>query len=146
MDNTRGLWRGIDEYDFRERANGEWVEGSLIITKYPNGNTDYAIKSLGYLKSEPTPVAPETLGRCTGLRDNRQKLIFEGDVIHIWGGIHEFGFWEFEENRIVEDITDGICNLIRNSDNMEIIGNIFDNPKLAKNIRDNKPNELPFDY
>jgi len=62
--------------------NGEWVEGSLIVTDYGYGTMHYFIqyKVVGfqYFKSE---VIPESVGQFIEALDKNGNKIFEGDIL-----------------------------------------------------------------
>lgn len=111
--------------------NGEWVEGSLIHqTKFYGDPVDhYHILYDGEFHIDyygSAEVIPETVGQFTGLLDKNGKKIFEGDIVRLYCGIRgtyvmhildiRHGFRPFE-NRVTE---------------IEVIGNIHDNPELLK--------------
>lgn len=80
--NNRYICRG------KRKDNGEWIEGYLI-----QGNKtyiatteaiNYMVVSTSYMASiELVEVIPETIGRCTDLRDKNGKPIFEDDIVKI---------------------------------------------------------------
>ncbi len=86
MNETRGLLRGKT----LPKSNGEafnevWVKGDLIRFRnryfiHPIANEVAVQGELGKL-IVMHEVAPSTLGECTGLRDKKDKLIFEGDIV-----------------------------------------------------------------
>ena len=119
-----------DRYLFRGKrvGNGEWVEGDLV--HLPNGTV---ILANGYAY-----VIPETVGQCTGLKDKNGKLIFEGDVlsydekrgvVKYKNACYVFWWKGFNKYRL-DCFKECILTNYAGFDNLEIIGNIHDNPEL----------------
>ncbi|MBD5112660.1 MAG: hypothetical protein HDT42_09065 [Ruminococcaceae bacterium] len=134
MNETRGLWRGKVTDEVPYEHNGEWVQGDLICSKYPDGSIDCSVcaREVGELKGYL--VDPSTLGECTGLRDKNGKLIFEGDVVKHKADVFEIKYSD-EQARFLAVLANGVFNPVAIK-NCEIIGNIHDNPELLKGEND----------
>ena len=118
----------IHAMDCNEHLNGRWVHGYLSDKNYINDKS---------LEGEFL-VDENTICQYTGLTDKNGKKIFEGDILRhadetilktVWNNRKygfaaqcvkgsvllkgcKWGLWEFE------------------SDEVEVIGNVFDNPEL----------------
>lgn len=117
--------------------NGEWVYGYLYIThkgEYEIGayNKKFGIERVTHV------VIPGTVGQYTGLTDKNGKKIFEGDICRVtrhcilcYGSITfikgSFWFDEFNTDSVLE-----LSKLEINNFEIEVIGNIHDNPELLK--------------
>lgn len=120
--------------------NGEWVYGNLV-----KSNEKYFI-----YYEEPDEmcqtgnwlfykeVIPETVGQYTGLKDKNGKRIFEGDIIKNqyrksqFQYVNVFFFCDRTHCWLVENkygMLGQLCNVIGD---IEVIGNIHDNPELLK--------------
>ena len=120
--------------------NGEWIQGDIV--QFPvHGVVRIVEQEPSYKDAE---VDSDTVGQYTGLTDKNGKKIFEGDIIHLEYSQVFFGreyFGEYTAEVSYKEgcfITDGINNGGEietplsgfNNDEVEIIGNIHDNPEL----------------
>ena len=123
--------------------NGAWETGSLVIVRMDCHDAQYYIadKMTGY----HTPVDPSTVGQYTGLTDKNGKGIFEGDVVsQIWYDYEEprdtsFGevvYCEYDCSfSVMDDEKDEIVPLGSCAAyvwEVEVIGNVHDNPELLE--------------
>ena len=106
--------------------NGEWVQGYYSPANIPLvGCLGHFINVGGY---EAIEIEPETVGQYTGLKDKNGTKIFEGDIIK---GTF-LGFPIPIEDDVFsicwqEDVAGYKANYF---ENVEVIGNIHDNPEL----------------
>lgn len=131
MEN-RHLFRG------KRIDNGEWVEGFLMDENYIN--TPFNDNEVGGRFDDPVEIDESTLCQCTGLKDKNGKLIWENDIMEghldeehpedvtrtrvLW---YENGWYTKEIGSIdYEPLSDF------DSENFEVIGNIFDNSELLE--------------
>ncbi|HHX9004596.1 TPA: YopX family protein, partial [Listeria monocytogenes] len=123
-----------------QNVNGVWVCGNFSILKKKIGNVDagsYISNSAG----EPFAykVRPETVSQFTGLKDKNGKKIFEGDIVGI---IEIDAFGNLDWNRLkgkvmfsegawlVTDSGSFAIPLWSEINEIEVIGNIYENPEL----------------
>lgn len=90
------------------------------------------------------PVIHATIGQYTGLTDKNGKKIFEGDIIHELDGsmdnIARVVRWDIEYMEYKCPLVkkhwcygNNDCSLwLMQSENIEVIGNIHDNPELLE--------------
>ena len=119
------LFRGKTDKD-------EWVYGDLLHPDlYGNG---YSIEDFTKEKGNCCDVIPETVGQYTGLTDINGKKIFEGDIVkckdYLEAKPFEFqGYIDFKNGSYV--IVGDFMTHYRWLDyEVEVIGNIHDNPEL----------------
>ena len=132
----------------KRKDNGEWVEGVDIFADNKafilNNAKVEIIKGFNEnrLNFVLVEVIPETVGQCTGLKDKKGKVIFEGDVVQTkkYGkviGHSNVNYYDAFRITYVpavfrlENIYRSF-NLVGNSADFEIIGNIHDNPELPE--------------
>ena len=120
--------------------NGEWAFGSLLI-----GRTDTCIWNYTYVFAKD--IDRSTVGQYTGLTDKNGKKIFEGDICNISipridGGFnkhnkclcsYEGGMYKFNSySDIYLCMGNGYGYPDTCHQNIEVIGNIHDNPELLE--------------
>ncbi|WP_231577716.1 MULTISPECIES: YopX family protein [unclassified Bacillus (in: firmicutes)] len=76
----------------------------------------------------------------TRLNDKNGKGIYEGDTVHMYSvipgcDIDEIGIVKFKECGFLFEKTDGSygCSIFSEATEIEVIGNIYENPELIKN-------------
>ena len=145
----------------KRKDNGEWVEGYYarkgvdkdtfkhficVMTFNVNGNT---YSSMFYLTD--IEVIPETVGQYTGLTDKNGTKIFEGDILKIIDGkeiiIASVKFGDYNQPDKILKTHIGfyfdIANLVsyrkdigywfgKTFSEIEVIGNVHDNPELLQ--------------
>ena len=155
MREFMGLFRG------KRIDNGEWIEGAYckhdtvkVCFTTDDPKTKHLIVADGFCDwgFEPALVGhevdPDTVGECTGLRDKNGKLIFEGDILHIVSYTCDYDFktsvgakYGYKSGLYVDGDFDGgdfheigfAFDYWQDEDaEVEIIGNIHDNPELLR--------------
>ncbi|MFR2378326.1 MAG: YopX family protein [Clostridium sp.] len=124
-----------DRYLFKAKRidNGEWIIGH-----YVNGGFIITMNHL-----ECVDIDENTVCQCTGLKDDNGNLIWENDVVRVYGDTDDFGndlyyfykvvwnkdlcCWWLSDIYTQEDEYLYIC-----LKEIDVIGNIFDNPELLE--------------
>lgn len=123
--------------------NEEWITGHLL--KYDDGrarivpnNTDIFCyeKDESIIQTVAHRVDPETVGQYTGFVDKNGKKIFEGDILSIYNSKAFLFVVEWNNQYVLKcttnGVSDNILNVIESSEDVEVVGNIYDNPELIK--------------
>lgn len=118
----------------------EWVEGDLLIDSCKDVSIREDHCTLYY------DILPETVGQYIGLTDKNGKKIFEGDIVQrrnkelLLNNIFDFKivFIPVKACFTAVDISGGnvtfISDYINNKYDIEVIGNIHDNPELLEGV------------
>lgn len=122
---------------FRAKWGDLWAHGNLYIRKHEEfGDCAYII---GYTENPSTTIVDiNTIGQFTGLHDKNGKKIYEGDIVklsHVREDVGYIGFHALSASfRVIAKHTDfGIGNRGELHElDLEVIGNIYDNPELLK--------------
>lgn len=120
------LFRGQTIYKSKGNA---WYKGSLIAesegAKIVYDTTD---------ENGWEYVIPKTVGQYTGLKDKNGNKIFEGDIVDILTENEEIGVVTYEDGGYIIISGGFFMDFINNiyGTDIEIIGNIYDNPELLK--------------
>lgn len=124
----------------KRKDNGEWVYGNYAVTD--NNEKQHFIFQNKAFEFE---VDPETVGQYTGITDDNGKKIFEGDILGITNDDPDYDYitkvyldcdtlcvdvqgqdYDYTSIGFAIEIWDDEC------DQVEIIGNIYDNPELLE--------------
>lgn len=106
----------------KRKDNGEWIRGNYI---YAPSNTFVHNICESNAPYDWYEVDPETVGQFIGLTDKNGKKIFEDDIVRLYCGI--YGTYEMH----ILDIRNGFRPIEEEKiKEIEIIGNIHDNPEL----------------
>ena len=123
-----------DRFKFRYLFDNKLYEVVLI---------DFRLNKI-YLKvDDKFPIRVEfddkRLVQCTGLKDKNGKLIYEGDIIYKKGSknykkekMYSRVCWDSMYAQFNISDENGMHQMPSNSNNIEVIGNIYENPELIK--------------
>ena len=114
------------------RLDGTPVDGIWIYGGVTQGKWDHSIIHQTEPEIGKYPVYTDTLGQYTGLTDKNGKKIFEGDIIT--AGCNA-AVVKYNESKAAFYIEDENCEEYLGEEwetDVEIIGNIHDNPELLK--------------
>lgn len=142
MTNTDNILIGViimNENLFRGKSNNKWIIGyyACIDETYHyilTGKFDEFNGAVGY---EQYRVIPDTVGQFIGVLDKNKRQIFDGDIVRTkYGRICKVVWfspqlcWDLYPLECKSKTPD-TYDLFK-SENLEVIGNIYDNPEILK--------------
>ena len=131
--------------------NGEWVYGYYTKARYYLNDKEmhviFAPDGEAFPRcefSDYEEVDPETVCQFTGLYDKDGRKIFEGDIVEgnseYFTYTHPYGKVVYDGGQYLisfDDVLEDIECLGAWANDVEIIGNIYDNPELLKGGNEN---------
>lgn len=116
--------------------DGMWVHGSLRCDVGKYTIFQFESERADYVEYE---IDPDTICQCTGLKDKNGNLIWENDlVMTVYDGIEHTYVVKWDDSELGFKATNGKKNYgnyfqyLGCCDEIEVIGNIFDNKKLLE--------------
>lgn len=124
----------------KRKDNGEWVEGYYQKRYDLLGNEEHLIfHADSYTVWEYAEIDPETLCQFTGMTDKNGNRIWENNIVwlvyngeeHIYQIVWDNSELDFKATNGEENYGSNFEYLLC-CDEIEVIGNIFDNPELLQ--------------
>ena len=125
----------------KRKDHGEWVDGFYTRVADVHYITSGIFDSLinGIINTTGYKVIPETVSQFTGLYDKNGRKIFEGDIVEgnseYFTYTHPYGKVVYDGGQYLisfDDVLEDIECLGAWANDVEIIGNIYDNPELLE--------------
>ena len=125
----------------RRKGEKVWMDGSPVESNWVHGgvlkgNGDHSIIYQTEPDIEKKVVYTDTLGQFTGLTDENETKIFEGDIIQTYDPDEGYAVVRYDDTEtefyadfVGDNVYYGLGGTFRNDD-LEIIGNIHDSPEL----------------
>lgn len=123
----------------KREDNGKWVEGNYVKKYDLSGKRHLILYVDNYVRWKCVGIDPKTLCQFTGLYDKNGKRIWENDVVwlvydgkkHIYQIIWDNSELDFKATNGEENYGSNFEYLLC-CDEIEVIGNIFDNKELLQ--------------
>ena len=134
-------------YRAKTIKDNEWVQGAYChyddIKDDGKDDCDYIIEKHNGEYFPFREIIPETVGQFTGLTDKNGKKIFEGDIVKGYFGYgddeNDIAYIEYQEDSmgfvLVEILKEDYGKLFEIMGEVEVIGNIHDNPELMEKTK-----------
>lgn len=124
--------------------NGEWVEGNYVKKYDLSGKRHLILYVDNYVRWKCVGIDPKTLCQFTGLCDKNDKRIWENDIVNTDSNVraqikfglysNSFSTWKRNQGFYMDFMNKEYYrpDLGYWAKKTIVIGNIFDNPELAK--------------
>lgn len=124
--------------------NGEWVEGNYVKKYDLSGKRHLILYVDNYVRWKCVGIDPKTLCQFTGLYDKNDKRIWENDIVNTDSNVraqikfglysNSFSTWKRNQGFYMDFMNKEYYrpDLGYWAKKTVVIGNIFDNPELAK--------------
>ena len=137
MSENRGLTMREILFRGKWKSSGEWVYGNLFNPDKADTPTQICIGT--YIARTCYEIDPETVCQFTGLYDKNGRKIFEGDIVEgnseYFTYTHPYGKVVYDGGQYLisfDDVLEDIECLGAWANDVEIIGNIYDNPEMLE--------------
>ena len=113
------------------KTDNEWLYGFPYVTRKNAVKINWYCSEFGSMRTDE--VIPETVGQYTGLTDKNGVRIFEGDIVSLTkysGLIYKVVYMLCRYELVNSKGTNCFVLDIYKSKDIEVIGNIHDNPEL----------------
>ena len=133
------------EISFRgkDSITKRWVYGALVqqqddLLKEKAFIISYSNYQFGdFSEAVMHEIDANTAGQYTGFVDKKSKKIFEGDIVSIYNSKAFLFAVAWNDNHYIlkcttNGVSDNILNVIESPEDVEVVGNIYDNPELIK--------------
>lgn len=128
----------------KREDNGKWVEGNYVKKYDLSGKRHLILYVDNYVRWKCVGIDPKTLCQFTGLYDKNDKRIWENDIVNTDSNVraqvkfglyyNSFSIWKRNQGFYM-DFMNKECyrpDLGYWAKKTVVIGNIFDNPEVAK--------------
>lgn len=128
----------------KREDNGKWVEGNYVKKYDLSGKRHLILYVDNYVRWKCVEINPETLCQFTGLCDKNGKKIWENDIVNTDSNVraqikfglysNSFSTWKRNQGFYMDFMNKEYYrpDLGYWAKKTVVIGNIFDNPELAK--------------
>lgn len=123
----------MKEYKFRGKCieRDKWVYGYYV--KGIQEDEAYILKNHNWLLGDDfIDVYPETVGQFTGVKECYPQMVGEGQEIYFGDVVRLFGVG-YDQTIVVKSAYDIVA--MGESENVQLLGNVWDNPDLLKLVR-----------
>lgn len=118
-----------------DKTRNKWLFsncGQFLLTQ--DGNVMFHMDGDNPLEPIIDQIEYEVL-MYTGLKDKNGKEICQGDIVRCYGGEFCQGVYEYDESIRIDSLTNPFTMLcLTESENLEVVGNIYKNPELLEGV------------